>query len=1075
MGIPRYARWLIDRYPCILTLSSSPLPVVDNVYIDMNNLIHDMTHGQTPNFWEVSLPPDEAAKEICNQLSLLLELAAPRKRIVLAVDGVAPRAKMNQQRKRRFRVEDAAIGAQKQKFPDAFNVSSISPGTEFMDELHVHLKQFIRKMQATHPVWKRCAVTYSSHRVPGEGEHKIMKFIRETKTAGQYQPNEVHFMYGLDADLIMLALATHEPHFILFREVDVTKEDQKEGVRRHSVLHINALRECLALEVTHSARHADMEKIIDDFIVLCMLIGNDFLPCVPMLHVGSLAAVLEEYSKTLYSKGKYLCDGNVLNWDHFLELAQAMMVTHDSHTQVSARRAKDMAITCTPEDTMDTIKSKYYKSWMMTTGDDTDEVPIRDIVQSYLHGVSWVLEYYFIGCTDWRWFYKYHGAPFLSDMVSEIPKIEGSERQQVKTPRHKEPFIPLEQLLLILPPESADLIRPKNYQVLLTSANSPLRPFIPDITSPLRKEKGHYVLCLPSIPEAILDLAVQSVGPPPRNVLHSTVTYVGGNIQFKFPSDSTWLQPREFNRMILPGTAMCERSPQHIVTLFSYGETLTCRSTPNAFTFSNKNRCAFTAKQLRSMVGQVVQVGFQQIVRAKIQSIWDDVDVFTDKTTSPTEPPNQRTLLTYGTELDSHIYKLKKRYALHLSKHVKSCLLSVHRCVGVLPDPTAVDGQRQLFSPIATTYPSELLRTTRIRDKSSVVIRDTVLDTTRLLKDVQGQRVVLKAEVHMGRVGTIQSYNQSSNKVTVLLDPCQPSGNVCRWGYDIPISLIAQELNISSALAYVMCGGITGKKDDNTRFTLGLQIHSRPSQGFGSEIANVGYGCFRVSPYEDMGHYKPPLMPTNMHNFYIQNTQGKTVLSRLNEFVRVPNLIQYLEENIHSILKTKNVSIKDLLQVVPESEIDRLSAFSSAHKDCSGTPWPSFANIESDATYRTKVPLSVPSETVEVLFNDVVFSSCPVVGQEGSWTPVPTYWEEGIHPGDRVAYAWKSSQIEVGAKGTVVSYEPRRQEAIVLFDDVFSGGTKLRYRLSSHRGYRCTVHSLLRLKPMTSHIRALLR
>jgi hypothetical protein len=59
-----------------------------------------------------------------------------------------------------------------------FDSNCITPGTEFMNRLDKHLKFFIRRKLATDPSWSKLKVLYSGYNVPGEGEHKIMEFIR---------------------------------------------------------------------------------------------------------------------------------------------------------------------------------------------------------------------------------------------------------------------------------------------------------------------------------------------------------------------------------------------------------------------------------------------------------------------------------------------------------------------------------------------------------------------------------------------------------------------------------------------------------------------------------------------------------------------------------------------------------------------------------------------------------------------------------------------------------------------------------------------------------------------------------
>lgn len=150
----------------------------------------------------------------------------PQKLFFMAIDGVAPRAKMNQQRGRRFRSAQAAADQIKQAIAkgeilpteDRFDSNCITPGTQFMVRLQKELEYFVTDKISNDPLWTKVQVILSGHQVPGEGEHKIMDYIRYMKSSSEYNPHTRHCLYGLDADLIMLGLCSHEPYFSLLRE-----------------------------------------------------------------------------------------------------------------------------------------------------------------------------------------------------------------------------------------------------------------------------------------------------------------------------------------------------------------------------------------------------------------------------------------------------------------------------------------------------------------------------------------------------------------------------------------------------------------------------------------------------------------------------------------------------------------------------------------------------------------------------------------------------------------------------------------------------------------------------------------
>eukprot|EP00439_Symbiodinium_sp_Y106_P041659 s1273_g5.t1 len=139
----------------------------------------------------------------------------------MAVDGCAPRAKMNQQRSRRFRAANDAREAREK----AKEMGPLQPAVRL--QLH-HARHGVHgqvddppallHLQEDPGAGEPVTIVLSGPDTPGEGEHKIMDYIRASKAQPDYDPNTRHCLYGLDADLIMLALASHELHFALLRE-----------------------------------------------------------------------------------------------------------------------------------------------------------------------------------------------------------------------------------------------------------------------------------------------------------------------------------------------------------------------------------------------------------------------------------------------------------------------------------------------------------------------------------------------------------------------------------------------------------------------------------------------------------------------------------------------------------------------------------------------------------------------------------------------------------------------------------------------------------------------------------------
>merc|ERR1740136_288991 len=516
---------------------------------------------------------------------IITQIVKPKVSVFMAIDGVAPRAKLNQQRSRRFRSARDMAEATKDNAKvtgddgstttsGVFDSNCITPGTEFMDRVSNCIKYMIRKKIKQDPMWKSLNIIFSGHEIPGEGEHKIMQHIRDMRSEPGYQPNTSHCMYGQDADLIMLGLISHEPHFTLLREiVDFSggfsrNDNALKTVLKFSkqadfqLLHLSVLREYLAIEFAYGLdpESYNLELIIDDFVFLTFLVGNDFLPHMPSLEIGDGAfdLLFETYRqhRQTWGTGEYMTQcGEVTdparleaflkdigaaeteifekreeneeaytkkkrNWDKRdgrpagpsdAEIAAAEKGKQNDYVSMVGEtliklRAGEKHVDgweppLNPEEK--NFKGRYYYEKLQFTPLNINQH--LDLRKSYVEGLIWCLAYYYRGCISWGWFYPYHYGPMLSDLTN-LTEVFSSIKFDIGSP-----LKPFQQLMGCLPPASAAIV-PRPYRKLMCLPDSPIIGFYPqefEVDMNSKKNPWEGVNILPFIDGDLLKSSIE--------------------------------------------------------------------------------------------------------------------------------------------------------------------------------------------------------------------------------------------------------------------------------------------------------------------------------------------------------------------------------------------------------------------------------------------------------------------------------------------------------------------------------------------------------------------------------------
>jgi len=447
MGIPSYFSYVLRNHFKIIF----PQKNVDCtlLLIDANSFIYDAVYENSTGL-----------KETVYQKIIDLRDKLKAQTVFVAFDGVAPLAKMKQQKQRRYKSFLMRTLLKKK----GWNTNAITPGTSFMNELDVFLKKAFQKDN----------ILYSGPNEAGEGEQKLFAYARE-------HPTPQMFVYGLDADLIMLSLLhlRHSPKLFLYRETKHFSYMKGIKAQEDYVFSVDEMAKQICQEMYSNT--VDIHKAIDHYCFLCFLCGNDFLPHFPSINIRNEGI---PFLLSIFKKNKVrLVEGTQIHWDGvkqlFEELAlqeQALIVANirwKQNQRISAKNDEEEINMIPLKDIRETYLLTHPEEYYPFLFHQTDD---SAICKNYLRMLEWTLHYYHGECKDHYIQYEFHLAPLFSSLIHDIPCFQETLVEKNPCP----PPLPITQLLYVLPYEDYKDLIPMKYKPIekklptLCSMNFPL-------------------------------------------------------------------------------------------------------------------------------------------------------------------------------------------------------------------------------------------------------------------------------------------------------------------------------------------------------------------------------------------------------------------------------------------------------------------------------------------------------------------------------------------------------------------------------------------------------------------------
>lgn len=282
------------------------------------------------------------------------------------------------------------------------------------------------------------------------------------------------------------------------------------------------------------------------------LVGNDFIPHIPNLHIqtDALPMLFDTYMKTLPKLDGYINEGGYLNLPR-LQIYIENLAKFDRETfsnqyedlkfletrHQAGFNARNDDTFSGNQDLLDLVKATEFEFDSPDENDEFNEVfqvekdsgndglnddeifekeffqhrrnyyvsklkyeemtpeVLAEQAKCYITALQWTLSYYYHGVQSWGYFYPHHYAPFISD-------VRDFKDFKINFELGK-PFLPFQQLMSVLPAGSKDHV-PDCYKQLMTHPDSELIDFYPpDFETDLngKNQEWEAVVLIPFIDE----------------------------------------------------------------------------------------------------------------------------------------------------------------------------------------------------------------------------------------------------------------------------------------------------------------------------------------------------------------------------------------------------------------------------------------------------------------------------------------------------------------------------------------------------------------------------------------------